>query len=158
GLRFEGADLPTLRSLDREGRVIYLSTFAKKSFPGLRVGWIAAARPIIERLVVLKQINDCCTSPLIQSALDEFCRSGALERHLPKVREASRQRRDRMLGAMEEQFPEGTISTRPEGGLFLWVRLPAEVDAAAAAAEAERAGVLVTCGAPFHLDGEGGSC
>ena len=155
GLRFEGADLPTLRSLDREGRVIYLSTFAKKSLPGLRVGWIAAARPIIERLVALKQINDCCTSPLVQAALEEFCRAGALGRHLPKVRAAYRLRRDLMLAAIERWFPKGARATRPEGGLFLWVRLPDGVDAQALAADAERQGVLVSRGEIFHLDGGG---
>lgn len=155
GLRFEGEDHPTLRALDEDGRVIYLSTFAKKSLPGLRIGWIAAARPIIDRLVILKQISDCCTSPLVQSALAEFCRSGALGRHLPMVRAAYRLRRDRMLAAMKRNFPAGAAGTRPEGGLFLWVRLPEEIDASALAAEAESRGVLVSSGELFHLDGEG---
>jgi len=158
GLRFEGEDLPALRSLDGEGRVIYLSTFAKMLIPGLRIGWIAAQRPVIERLVVLKQINDYCSSPLVQAALDEFCRSGALSRHLNVVRAVYRERRDRMVAALARHFPAGAFWTRPEGGLFLWVRLPAPIDAGALQSEAESRGVIVSAGDPFYLEGRGPSC
>ncbi len=155
GLRFEGADPPTLRSLDREGRVIYLSTFAKQLIPGLRIGWIAGPRPVIDRLSVLKQINDYCSSPLMQVALEEFCRGGGLARHLALVRPAYRERRDAMLAALGGTFPAGAAWTKPEGGLFLWVRLPGELDAAELQAEAERRGVIVSGGDPFHLEGRG---
>ena len=155
GLRFEDPGPASLRSLSRDGRVIYLSTFAKKSLPGLRVGWIAAARPVIEKLSALKQINDCCTSPLVQASLAEFCRSGALASHLPRVREAYRIRRDRMITAIQRWFPKDAVFTRPPGGLFLWVRVPEEIDLAGAIVDAERRGVLVSRGELFHVDGGG---
>lgn len=157
-LRFEGEDPPTLRALDRDGRVIYLSTFAKKLIPALRIGWIAAPRPIIEKLVVLKQISDCCTSPLMQAALDAFLRDGGLTRHLPRVRAAYRRRRDTMIAALGKHFPARTSWTRPAGGLFLWVRLPEGADTAALFADAEKAGVHITRGDPFQLDDEGPAC
>lgn len=155
GLRFEGEDPPTLRALDPDGRVIYISTFAKKLIPSLRIGWIAAARPIVERLTVLKQINDCCTSPLFQAALHRFCRDGDLDQHLRRVRGVYRARRDRMIAAMERRFPSAAAWSVPPGGLFLWVRLPEGVDSGSVAAEAEPLGVLVSRGEPFHLDGGG---
>lgn len=154
-LRFEGIDPPTLRSLDPDGRVIYVSTFAKKLIPSLRIGWIAAAKPIVERLTILKQINDCCTSPLIQAALYHFCKDASLDRHLHRVRRTYRLRRDKMIAAMERHFPKPTAWSTPPGGLFLWVRLPEGVDSSAVAADAEQRGVLVSRGEPFHLDGGG---
>ena len=158
GLRFDGDDPPTLRALDREGRVIYLSTFAKKLIPALRIGWIAAPRPVIEKLVVLKQISDCCTSPLMQAALEAFLREGGLARHLPRVRAAYRRRRDAMIAALGKHFPPRTSWTRPAGGLFLWVRLPEGADTAALHADAEKAAVHITRGDPFQLDGGGPAC
>src|SRR5262249_21689079 len=112
-LRFEGDAPPTLRALDREGREIYLSTFAQELLPALRSGWIAAPRPVIEKLVVLKQISDCCTSPLMQAALDAFLREGGLARHLPRVRAAYRRRRDTMILSLGKHFPPRTSWTRP---------------------------------------------
>lgn len=157
GLRFEGTDPPTLRALDREGRVIYLSTFAKKLMPGLRLGWIAAARPIIERLAALKQISDSCSSPLVQSALAHFCRTGQLERHLVKARAEYRARRDSMLEALARHFPADCAWTRPQGGLFVWVQLPEGIDAEVVRSEAAAAGILTSSGDPFYLEGRGPS-
>ena len=155
GLRFEGDDPPTLRALDSESRVIYLSTFAKKLIPGLRIGWIAAAREVVERLAVLKQISDCCSSALVQAALVEFCRTGDLDRHLRRIRAAYLTRRDRMLAALRRHAPARVTWSEPAGGLFLWVRLPAGVDTAAIQAEAEARGVLISVGDPFYIEGRG---
>lgn len=152
-LRFEGAELPSLKAMDPGGSVIYLSTFAKKLLPGLRVGWLAAPRDLAERLVGLKRITDYGTSPLLQAALLRFCERGDLDRHLSHVVAKYRERRDAMLQAMSRWFPKRTSWTRPQGGLLVWVTLPEGVDAEEVAREAESHGVLVGRGDLFYVNG-----
>ena len=154
-LRFEGEDLPTLHALDGGRRVIYLSTFSKKLLPGLRVGWAAAPKPVLERLVALKQVADHGSSPLLQAALREFLRDGGLEEHLARVRPAYRERRDIMLAALGAHFPEGVKWTRPQGGLFLWVTLPEGMDGNDLFVAARDRNVLFSRGELFHSDGSG---
>jgi len=152
-LRFEGVDLPTLKALDASGSVIYVSTFAKKLLPGLRIGWVAAPREVAEQIVHLKKITDFSTSLILQAALHEFCLKGDLERHLDGVVGRYRERRDAMLAAMKRCFPREAGWTRPAGGLVIWVTLPNGVDAVEVAARAEERGVLVGRGDLFHVDG-----
>jgi 2-aminoadipate transaminase len=154
-LRFEGNALPTLHAMDVGRHVIYLSTFSKKLLPGLRVGWLAAPRPVLERLVELKRVQDCGTSPLLQAALDVFIREGGLVRHLDRVRPAYRERRDCMMNALQKYFPSEARWTRPEGGLFVWVTLPANFDGQELFLAAKEQGVLYSRGDLFHGDGGG---
>ena len=154
-LRFEGEDLPSLHAIDGGAQVIYVSTFSKKLMPGIRLGWVAAPRAVLERLVELKRIQDCGSSPLLQAALDRYLRDGGLAEHLAQVRPAYRQRRDAMLGALESHFPEGAGWTRPSGGLFLWVTLPSSFDGGELFVAARREGVLYSRGELFHGDGSG---
>jgi DNA-binding transcriptional MocR family regulator len=154
GLRFEGSEPPTLHAL-AGGQVIYLSTFSKKLLPGLRVGWIAAPAPVTERLVLLKQIRDCGTSPLLQAALHAFLHDGGLEDHLHRVLPANRQRRDRMLAALERHMPADACWTRPEGGLFVWVTLPRSFDGPDLLLAAQARGVRYNSGELFHSNADG---
>jgi len=154
-LRLEGADLPTLHAMDGGEHVLYVSTFSKKLLPGLRVGWVAAPAPVLERLVTMKQIEDCGTSPLIQAALHAFLREGGLEQHLERVRPVYRERRDTMIRALERHFPEGVAWERPAGGLFLWLTLPDGIDSNDLHALARERGVLFNKGDLFHVDGGG---
>lgn len=154
-LRFEGDDLPTLHALDRAGRVVYVSTFSKKLMPGLRIGWLAAPSRLIERLVALKQAADCGTSPLVQQALQHFLEAGGLEEHLARARPRYRSRRDAMLRALDRHFPEGVDWSRPTGGLFVWVELPAGLDSNELFLAAREGGVLFSRGELFHVDGGG---
>jgi DNA-binding transcriptional MocR family regulator len=156
-LRFEGEDLPTLHALDAGQHVIYLSTFSKKLMPGLRLGWVCGPPPVMERLIELKRLQDCGTSPLLQIALDDFLREGGLERHLRLVRPAYRARRDSMLDALDRHFPESARWERPLGGLFVWVRLSPAVDGDDLFVAAKQRGVLYSRGELFHSDGSGGS-
>src|SRR5262245_44291626 len=119
-LRYEGEEIPALAALDRSESVIYLSTFAKKLLPGLRIGWLAAPREAIERLSFLKQLTDWNTSLLLQGALNEFCRRGMLARHLKRVVAIYRVRRDAMIDAMRRHFPKEARWTEPQGGLVVW--------------------------------------
>jgi len=99
-LYYTGQPPSPLLALDQDGHVIYLSTFSKILFPGLRLGWVAAPRPVIERLSQIKQLADLHCSTLIQGAVHEFCQRGALDKHLDRVRGLYRQRRDVMMAAL----------------------------------------------------------
>ncbi|HET9481494.1 MAG TPA: PLP-dependent aminotransferase family protein [Candidatus Polarisedimenticolia bacterium] len=152
-LRFEGPDLPALKALGGGANVVYLSTFAKKLLPGLRIGWIAAPRELVERLVGLKKITDYSTSLLLQAALHEFCRRGDLDRHLSHVIGRYRERRDAMVASMKRCFPAQAVWSRPAGGLVVWVTLPDGVDSGEVAMEADSRGVYVGRGDLFYVDG-----
>lgn len=128
-LRFEGKDLTPITVLHKEN-VIYLSTFSKTLAPGIRLGWISAPERVIHRLIMAKQAADLHTSSFVQMVANDICQRGILRRHVTLIRKTYRERRDVMLRAMEEFFPAGVTWTRPEGGMFLWVRLPEHVDAA----------------------------
>ena len=141
-LRYEGDHLPPLLVLNRErrgapganrfnGRVIYLSSFSKILAPGLRLGWVVAPPEVIGKLVQLKQGADLHTSTFTQMAAYEVARGGFLDSHIRRLRQAYRDRRDVMLASLAEHFPGewGVTWTRPQGGLFVWARLPAGMDA-----------------------------
>jgi len=141
-LAYDGALLPSLMELDiaHEGgiensRVVYCGTFSKSVVPGLRVGWIVAATPIIQKLVLMKQASDLHTSTLAQVALAKV-----MERlpanHADTLCATYRPRRDAMVEALEEFMPEGVTFTRPGGGMFIWVKLPEGFDGAALLARA----------------------
>jgi 2-aminoadipate transaminase len=133
-LRFEGETLPPLQALDaarlkttdgyRDGNVIYLGSFSKTLAPGLRLAWISAPPEVISKLVQIKQGADLHTPIFVQMMAYETARDGFLERHIEKIREVYRDRRNVMLAAMDEFFPPEVHWTQPAGGLFLWVRLP----------------------------------
>ena len=126
-LRFEGKDIPPITSLHKEN-VIYLSTFSKTLAPGLRLGWISGPSDIIGRLGQAKQGADLHTGTFVQYIAHDICERGLLKRHVRKIRAEYRLRRDVMLEAMKQHFPPQVTWTRPSGGLFLWVRRPAEID------------------------------
>ena len=154
-LRLDGRDLPTLHAMDGGRRVIYVSSFSKKLMPGLRIGWVAAPQGVQQRLISLKQIEDCGTSPLLQEALHRFLQEGGLERHLVKIRAAYRERRDAMLDAIDKHFPEDVLVRKPRGGLFVWVRLPRAIDVNELFLAARHRGVLFSPGELFDIDRTG---
>ena len=153
-LYFEEPPPPPLKALDRRGSVIYLSTFSKIMFPGLRLGWIAAPRPVIERLARIKQRADLYGNTLAQWALAVFIEAGHLDEHLARVRPAYRRRRDAMLAALAEHCP-ALEHAAPAGGFNLWCRLPHGLKARALLAEAGRQGVVFAPGELFYADGDG---
>src|SRR5215469_466953 len=137
-LRYEGEHLQPLVVIDREnlrrdngyslGNVIYLSSFSKTLAPGLRLGWIVAPPDVIAKLVQLKQGADLHTSTFTQVVAYEVARDNFLDEHIKLIRRVYGERRNVMLKAMEENFPSEVTWTRPQGGLFLWVTLPAGMD------------------------------
>ena len=154
-LRFSGGKLPSLWQLDGGRHVLYVSTFSKKLLPGLRIGWIAAPPEVFDRLLALKQIEDCGSSPLVQAALHAFLTAGGQEAHLERVRAAYRARAQAMDEAIRAHFPEGARWSVPGGGLFLWVTLPESVDGDELFSAARERGVLIGRGSLFHVGGGG---
>ena len=128
-LRFEGEILPSIKSMDREGLVIGTGTFSKTFCPGMRIGWLVAAPPVIEKYVLIKQGADLCTSLRNQMEIDLFMERFDFEGNLVRLTELYRQRRNSMVAALEAMMPEGVSFTRPQGGLFLWVTLPERIKA-----------------------------
>ncbi len=165
-LRFEGEHLPPLVALDAdyqtgaapnghgymEGNVIYLGTFSKTLAPGLRLGWVVAPVEVVDQLVMMKQGTDLQTSSFDQMLAYEMVKDGFMDEHIRTIRKVYRERRDVMLAALERYFPEGCSWTRPEGGLFLWARVPEWIDTGDLMAEAVQAKVAYVPGFAFYPD------
>jgi len=128
-LRYVGTPLPRLKELDQSGNVVLLGSYSKVSFPGLRVGWVMGPRPLIARLAEYKQMCDLHSDQLSQAVLLRFAESGELAKHVSRTRAQGAERLEAALGACREYMPEGTRFTRPEGGMSLWVELPAALGA-----------------------------
>jgi 2-aminoadipate transaminase len=137
------------------GNVLYMSTFSKTLCPGFRVAWMVGPREVIQKVVVAKQGADLHTSTMAQMVAYETAHGGFLDKHVARLREAYKERRDLMLELMEETFPPGVTWTRPKGGLFLWVRLPEGVSAAAILKKAAENKVAFVPGTPFYPHGGG---
>jgi 2-aminoadipate transaminase len=141
----------SLKALDRAGVVIQIDSFSKVAFPGLRVGWCVAPANVIERLRLVKQATDLHTDQLAQAALAEFTRRGLLKRHLERMRKAYGSRLAALEEALERQMPEDVRWTRPEGGMCVWVALPAGFDASELLVHARERGVLFAPGRYFYF-------
>jgi DNA-binding transcriptional MocR family regulator len=126
-LRYEGEALPSLKALDPYGYVIHLSSFSKVLFPGLRLGWIAAPKPLVRQLALVKQTVDLHSGTLGQWIVEGFLSGGLFAKHLAATRKAYRRRRDVLLAALEAEAPTGFTWNRPEGGFYVWCRLPDDV-------------------------------
>jgi 2-aminoadipate transaminase len=155
-LRYEGDFPPSLLELGGsadDGKVVNVGTFSKVLAPGFRVGWVIAPRELLDKLVLSKQAMDLHTSTFNQFLIWELIESGVLEKQLPILRKNYRERRDLMLQEIEEHFPEGVHWTKPEGGMFLLVTLPAGCSARELAMKAMERNVLFVPGDDFHLTG-----
>ncbi|MBS1809074.1 MAG: PLP-dependent aminotransferase family protein [Acidobacteria bacterium] len=149
-LRYDGADVLPLKALDKYGLVIYISSFSKVGFPGLRVGWMVAPRPLIEHLNALKQRSDVHASMLSQAAIYEFARQGLLNKHVRRAKKIYAERRDVMLEALEKYFPAEAEWNKPEGGMTIWIRLPESLNASQILLEAAKQGVIFSPGERFY--------
>ncbi|MGK9054123.1 PLP-dependent aminotransferase family protein [Neorhizobium petrolearium] len=135
-LRYDGEAVPPILALDiaRKGgientRTIYSGSFSKTLAPGLRVGFVVAAMPVIRKLVLMKQAADLHSSTINQIAIEHVATRG-FDAQVAKIRAAYSKRRDAMLAALAKYMPKGTSWTKPEGGMFVWVTLPAGMDGA----------------------------
>lgn len=130
-IRFAGNSLPTLKSLDTEGRVIHLGSFSKVLVPGLRLGWAVAAPDLLMRMGLLKVAADTQTSTLNMAAASLFLDRYDLATHIATLRRAYAAKKDLMLDAIRQHFPQQVTATDPEGGLFTWLTFPEGFDATA---------------------------
>lgn len=159
-LFYEGTRPPILAAMDVEmhgelRHVLYLSTFSKLLAPGLRVGWAIVPQQLVAKFVQAKQGLDLHTGSVAQAVAYEACRDGLLDRHVPTIRATYHARRDTMLAAIDRFMPKEVISTRPKGGMFLWLTLPKQINATALLQTSLEQKVAFVPGAAFHANGGG---
>ena len=148
-IRFAGEELPPVKHFDTEGRVIYLSTFSKIFAPGLRLGWICADKSIIQKYVPFKQSADLHTDIFAQMITSKYMEMYDIEEHIQKIKEVYRHRRELMIQCIEKYFPKDIKHTLPDGGLFIWIQLPSNMDASDIFTKAIKNNVAFVAGKSF---------
>ncbi|HXF32800.1 MAG TPA: PLP-dependent aminotransferase family protein [Solirubrobacterales bacterium] len=154
-LRYGGEALPPLYQLDGGDFVIYLGTFSKILSPGIRLGWVVAPPPVLEKVVLGKGAADLCTSTLTQFFVRQYFAEGGWKSYVEDLVGLYRDRRDTMLAALADHFPAAAHWTEPEGGLFIWATLPEYIDTEDLLAKALRSDVAFVPGAAAYVDGRG---
>ena len=154
-LRFTGKSVPMIFSLDKENYVIALGTFSKLLCPGLRLAWITAPTEWLERMIIAKQGMDLSSPIFTQLIVSEYLKRGLLPQQIVKIRTLYVRKRDAMLNALKRYMPEGVEWTQPEGGLFLWVKLPKKMNTGTLFPRALENKVAYVVGSAFHCNGAG---
>lgn len=157
-LRFEGESLPSLKSMDKKGLVIYLGSFSKIFCPGYRIGWTCASHEILSKFIFVKQGADLQASSISQREVSKYIDLYNLDEHVEKLKSVYRRRRNLMLKTMKEEFPEGLEYTYPEGGLFTWVELPKHLDSRVIMKECVGNNVAYVPGGSFFPNGGKENC
>lgn len=148
-LRYSGTKLPSLSALDRDAGVIYLGTFSKVMCPGLRMGYSVGPEEYIARTNLLKQALDLSSSTFSQFVAWQYLERGMIKKQIPKTVELYRRKRDIMLKALNDHFPEGSTWSRPDGGMFLWATLDSRIDTSEMLKESVTRGVAYVSGRAF---------
>ena len=151
-LRFAGEDIPTIKSMDTEGLVIYCSTFSKILSAGMRVGFAIAPEEIASKIVIAKQVEDVHTNMFFQMLCYRYMTECDLDAHIEGIRALYRRKCNLMLESLEKYLPSEIGFTKPEGGLFLWCTLPEGVDMNAFVKRAIEYKVAVVPGTTFNCD------
>lgn len=154
-LCYDGHLLPMLKSLDNEGYVIYLSTFSKNIYSGLRLGWLVAHKKIIKEFSMAKQLIDLHPSSLSQWIVERFIKDGSLEAHLEKICSEYKMRRDLMYGALTKYAPKDLLWNRPKGGYYIWCKLPPGLSSSKLTEKAIEYNVSFVPGTPFFISEQG---
>ncbi len=153
-LRFSGEDIPTIKSIDDEGIVVYCGSFSKILSAGIRVGFVQAHSDIISKIVVAKQVEDVHTNMFAQLICNSFIRNFNIDEHISDVRKLYRDKCSLMLNTMDSEMPERVTYTRPEGGLFLWCTFPESLSVPELTARLLEKKVAVVPGTAFNCDTE----
>lgn len=153
-LRFRGEDIPTIKSMDDEGIVIYNGSYSKVLSAGMRIGFLCAPGELMQRLIVAKQFSDCHTNIFFQMVTDEWLKTCDVKAHIEKIRKIYRDKCDLMLETMDGCFDKRVTYTRPDGGLFLWCTLPEGCDSMVLSDIAMRKGVAFVPGRDFMADSD----
>ena len=151
-LRFAGEEIPTIKSMDTDGIVIYCGSFSKVLSAGMRVGFVSAPDAIAQKMVVAKQVEDVHTNQFFQMLCSAFMAEYDMDAHIAKIREIYKRKAGIMLKALDEYMPKCVTYTRPEGGLFLWCTLPEEIELSAFVKRALERFVAVVPGSAFSPD------
>jgi 2-aminoadipate transaminase len=157
-IRYSGVDLPPIKSFDKTGNTVLANSFSKIFSPGMRLGYLYASPEIISKTADAKSATNSHTSMLPQLACAEFFRMGYYDDHMKSLCSIHKERRDAMLKAIDTHFPEGTKRTNPDGGLFIWVELPGEINTTELLREASsnpEIGVAYIAGEGFFTEGGG---
>lgn len=152
-LRFEGESKPRLAALDTEGWVLHVGTFSKIVAPGIRMGWAAGPKAVIERLSHFKLEGS--SGPFQTRLVERFCADGRLDAHIKLLNAGYRKKRDLMLATIAREFPSDVIAPKPDGGFFIWAKLPEGLSARTIAKKAEELGVAFVPGTGFYANGQG---
>ncbi|PWF55031.1 aminotransferase-like domain-containing protein [Massilia glaciei] len=150
-LSYNGEPFPKMLNMNPDG-VIYMGSFSKVLTPGIRLGYVVAPLPLVRRLELAKQAADLHTAQLTQMVVHEVIKDGFLERHIPNIRTLYGNQCQVMLDSMAEHFPKAVTWTKPEGGMFIWVTLPKQIDAMQLLDQAIAAKVAFVPGAPFYAN------
>lgn len=151
-LRFKNNTIPSIKSLDDEGLVIYAASLSKIIAPGMRVAMMMAHRDLMSKVVVAKQTNDVHTNAWAQKVMAHFLHQTNMDEHLEKLQAVYKQKCELMLGEMEKTFANGVTWTKPEGGMFIWVTLPDSIDMMDFVQQAVERKVAVVPGSPFYMN------
>jgi 2-aminoadipate transaminase len=154
-LCFTGEPLPPIKSFDTEGRVVCLRSFSKIFCPGFRLAFAIGEKDMIRKMVIARQFEDCCSNVFAQHILLEFISRGLLEEQIEKNRQHYKKKRDALLGALDEHFPDTVRWNRPDGGFFVFVHLPEGMCGEELLRHAVDRNVAFVAGAPFYIDGSG---
>lgn len=155
-LDFAGEVLPSLRELVPD-RVVYVGTMSKTFGPGVRTGWVAAPRPIRDKLVLLRETADLCPSNLTQMVVEEWLGSQPWQDQIKRFREVYREKAEVMLDGLAAEMPSGMQWTRPQGAFYVWLTVPEGIDTSDLLAKAINHRVAYVPGRGFYGDGHGGN-
>lgn len=155
-LRYNGEHLPTIFSMDKKntGRVVYACSFSKILAPGTRVAWIVGEAELMQKLIMIKQGTNLCTSVVAQALVYEYCRLGYLDSFLPKIVAHYSKKRDAMGAGFKKYLPSNACYQTPEGGFFFWIQVPG-IDSKALFMKAIEHGVAFVTGPSFYVDESG---
>lgn len=148
-LRYSGEKLPSLSALDKDGEVIYLGTFSKVMCPGLRMGYTVGPERFVNRVNLLKQALDLSSSTFSQYVAWQYLDRGIIKKQIPKTNDLYRRKRDTMLKALGDYFPEGSSWSKPDGGMFLWATVDNRINTTEMLKDAVEAGVAYVSGNAF---------
>jgi DNA-binding transcriptional MocR family regulator len=154
-LRFEHEELPSLKSLDRTSQVIYITSWSKSLIPGFRVGYAIINESLLHRFTAFKQMEDLATNTISQAIIYKFYSRGYFKTHLKKIRKKYRERRDTMIRCIKKYFPVDVEFTKPEGGLYLWIKFPENMDLTPVFQISANHGVLFSLGTMFYSSKKG---
>ncbi|MFX0014816.1 MAG: PLP-dependent aminotransferase family protein [Promethearchaeota archaeon] len=152
-LRFEGERIPPIKAFDTEGRVVFLGTFSKILCPGLRIGWICADREVIKKYVMLKEVADLQCNTIAQREVALFLEEFDIDANIKRITQVYKQRRDLMIKIMKEHFPPEVKFSTPEGGFFIWLEFPKNINGRELLEKAQEEKVAFVPGECFYPNG-----